>query len=187
MKKSIKLARVMKTHLGCFTTLLLSLLAAANASATVVTNNTQSALATALASGGTVTFGIDGTFNLTNTLVIATNVTLDGAGHTISISGSNAVRIFMVNSGVTFTLKNLSVINGSYTATNSTNLACGAALYNAGTLNTINCCFSNNIVIGIGPSNGGYDASGGAIYNEGGALAITSTTFVTNCAFGGEA
>ena len=185
MKKSIQLATVLTTRLSCFTTLLLSLLVAANASATVVTNNTQSALMTALAGGGTVTFGIDGTFNLTNTLVIATNVTLDGAGHTISISGSNAVRIFLVNSGVTFTLKNLALINGYYTATDPYNLDGGAALYNTGTASAINCVFSNNAVLGTNTGTYATSAAGGAIANQAGTLNLTNCTFLTNSATGG--
>ncbi len=141
---------------------------------------------TALSGGGTVTFGIDGTFNLTNTLVISTNVTLDGAGHAISISGSNAVRVFFVNPGINFTLNNLSVVNGSVTGTNGSNFTSGAGIYNnAGTVTSMNCVFSNNAVLGNNANQSSTTAAGGAIFNQTGTLSITNCTFITNSAIGG--
>lgn len=160
----------------------------ASASATQVTNTTQSALMTALAGGGTVTFTVDGTINLSQTLIIATNVVLDGVGHNVSINGSNGVRVFFVNPGINFTVKNLSVIKGSVVGTNSTNVASGAGIYNnTGIVAVVNCVFSSNMAVGFGPNATGSAAAGGAIYNQSGTLNITNSTFLTNSATGGKA
>src|SRR5438874_2622731 len=65
-------------------------------------------LAAALAGGGTVTFECGGTITLTHPITIAADTTLDGTGQSPTISGGNAVRLFNVNPGVTFTIINLS-------------------------------------------------------------------------------
>src|SRR5215471_16958385 len=60
-------------------------------------------LRAALVGGGLVTFAADGTITLTNTLVITNGTTIDASGHSVTISGNNAVRVFTVNSPLTFT------------------------------------------------------------------------------------
>ena len=74
-------------RLAWLSLIVLTWLFTSSVQATQVTNTTQSALASALAGGGTVTFTVDGTINLSQTMVIATNVILDGTGHNVAISG----------------------------------------------------------------------------------------------------
>jgi hypothetical protein len=72
----------------------------------------QAGLLSGLEIGGNVTFTGDGTIFLSQTVVISQDTTLDGTGHSVTISGSNAVRVFTVNSNIHFTLKNLTIANG---------------------------------------------------------------------------
>jgi hypothetical protein len=58
-------------------------------------------LRTAIQSGGLVNFACDGTIVLTNEITISQDTTLDANGHAVTISGNNAVRVFMVDSGIT--------------------------------------------------------------------------------------
>src|SRR6266404_6057633 len=118
----------------------------------VVNEATESGLRAALTGGGTVTFAVDGTIALANPLVITDNTVLDGAGHLVILTGSNAIRVLHINSGVQFTLLNLAVADGR---TNQ-----GAGLYNSGGSVTIsNCIFSGNTAGGAV----GQAVSGGAI------------------------
>ena len=71
-----------------------------------------------------------------------------------STNGTNRVRLFTVNPGVTLTLSNVAVINGL-----STN---GGAIWNSGggRVVLVNCFFSNNVA--LGPDGGkGPNGSGG--------------------------
>src|SRR5215510_13829046 len=63
---------------------------------------TDAALRMAVHGGGTVTFDCDGTILLTNTIIIDHDTILDASGHNVLISGNNSVRVFPVNTGVTF-------------------------------------------------------------------------------------
>ena len=56
------------------------------------------------ASGDTITFGCSGTITLGSKLVISKNLTLDGSGQQVTLSGGDSVRVLSVNPGVTFTL-----------------------------------------------------------------------------------
>ena len=114
--------------------------------------------------GGTITFDDDYTITLASELVIAKDVTIDGVGHDVIVSGNNAVRVFYVNEGVTFNLQNLVVANGN-AATN------GGGIYNnRGTLNITNATFSSNAAA----------IDGGGMYNEEGDSALTNVTFTGN-------
>ncbi len=159
----------------------------------------QAGLLSALAAGGHVTFGVDGVITLSQTINISEDTVLDGAGHTITINGSNAVRVFYVNTNVHFTLMNLTVANGSNVGTNGgltqpggTASATSGLLYNdGGTVDVINCAFIGNSAVGgigegltlgipsTGIPNGGF-ALGGAIFNEAGSLNITNSAFSGN-------
>jgi len=108
----------------------------------------------------TINFNSNYTIVLSSELTISRNVTIDGAGHAITISGNNAVRVFYVNTGVTFNLSNLTVANGKVSSGN------GGGIYNTGTLNVTNSTFSDN-------SAGG---SGGGIFNTG-TLNVSNSTF----------
>lgn len=148
----------------------------------VVNSPDEESLRAALNGGGAVTFGVDGTITLSSPLVISNNTIVDGSGHTVTISGNKAVRVFQVNSGIHFTLQNLTVANG---ATNA-----GGGLYNAGGIVTIsNCVFATNSVSGTPglttsfPTGGG-PGNGGAIYNTS-TLILLNSSFLGNAAFGG--
>src|SRR5256884_7064873 len=144
------------------------------------------------------------TIALTNTIVVTADVTLDGAGQSIVISGGNAVRLFTINPGVNFTLKNLVLASGKAAGDDGTNgvaggNAAGAGIYNdGGSVTLINCTLSGHAVTGGNGGNGvvqlngsggnggsGGSASGGAIFNNAGALWLTNCTFVTNTASSG--
>lgn len=181
----------------------------------VVTNCTEAALRAAMAGGGTVTFTCDGTIFLANTITNTTNIVLDAAWHHVTISGSNSVRVFYVNTSVTLTLMNLTVANGyslngggifnnggtvnainctfsgnNFASTGNTNAPAGGAIYNqSGTVALYGCTVANNDIQGdSGPyasGSPGYDAKGGAIYNAGSLLA-TCCDFAANSAIGGN-
>src|SRR5258708_4228396 len=78
----------------------------------VLANCTEADFNAALANAGTVTFACDETIAVTGNKIIATNATLDASGHSITISGGNSVRPFLVNSNVSLTLLNLTIANG---------------------------------------------------------------------------
>ena len=155
----------------------------------VVTEPTEASLRAALAGGGTVTFACDGVIPLASTLVIAyiTNATLDASGHSVTLSGGNAVRVLHVNPGERLTLINLTVANGRAEH--------DAGLFNArGTVRLTNCTSAfnqargtNGVVTGSWqdlPLLDGGPAYGGAVWN-GGALVAIDTVFRTNSATGG--
>jgi hypothetical protein len=161
--------------------------------------NDEAALRANMAHGGIITFGIDGSIALSNTLVISQNTILDGSGHAVVLSGNGSVRVMEVNPGVTLALTNIAIADGM-----STN---GGGIYNQGTLILVGCVVSNNSAVGVagtagtnGPSgisspsptpgsvggNGsnGSPAYGGAIFNTG-TLNAQNTLFIRNGAQGG--
>src|SRR4051812_44750803 len=72
----------------------------------------EASLRAAIANGGTINFGCDGTIVLSSTLQIATNTVLDGTGHNVVLSGGNQVRVLFVATNVSLTMKNLTIANG---------------------------------------------------------------------------
>jgi hypothetical protein len=141
----------------------------------VVAAPVESELDYALCNDSSVTFGFDGIINISGTKVISSDITLDGTGHNVTISGSNSVGIFMVNGGHV-TLKNLTIANGYATS--------GGGLWNqGGTVTIINCTFSNNVAAGLN----GTNAGGGAVCNTAffGGMTVANSTFVNNRAIGG--
>jgi RTX calcium-binding nonapeptide repeat (4 copies)/Calx-beta domain len=149
----------------------------------------------------TITFtgtATQGTVNLQTALpTLGRNVVVDGPGAgNLTVSGSGAVRIFNVISGVNVTLEGLTIANGRGTGTengagifndggtltiaNSTlsgsSANVGGALYNRnGTVTLSNSTLSNNTA-----------QSGGSIYNQGGTVNITNSTLSAGAAeFGG--
>jgi len=131
----------------------------------VVTVCDEAHLLAALAGGGTVTFSCSGTITLTAEIVIAADTTIDGSGQDVTISGNNAVRVFTVNSGVTFNLDTLTVSNGN------ANIGGGIFVDDNATLTVSDSVFSGNTASGWG--GGVY---GGAIHNRG-ALTVSGSTF----------
>src|SRR5437667_442008 len=142
---------------------------------------TEAALDACLPGGGsfagTVTFACGGaaTITVTSAKTISADTTIDG-GSVITISGSgNAVGVLSVNSGVTFTVENLTVTNGHTRG----------AITNGGTLTVTNCTFSGNSAT----SGGGAISGGGTVTNStfsgnsatlGGAISNEGTLTVTN-------
>ena len=106
---------------------------------------TEVALRAALHGASAVTFACDGTIALTGTIAITNDVVLDGSGHQVTISGADLTPIFQVNTNVTFTIANLTLVNGFGTN--------GGAIYNNGTVNITNATCSGNCAYGaaIGP------------------------------------
>ncbi len=131
----------------------------------VVTSCTEPDLRAAMTGGGTVTFACDGTITLGNTINNALDTILDASGHQITISGSNTVRVFYVNTNVTFTVVNLTIANGR-----STN---GAGIYNdGGTLNLLGAVLRSNST----------EYAGGGVFNRGGTISGTTCAFLGNAA-----
>jgi len=177
--------------------MLLPVMARADA---VLNECSQPALEAALAAGGRITVNCDGTLVISNTIIVSTNAYVDATGHRVtlaSLSGTNAVRLFTVNTA------RLSLINFTLTGGRSTN---GGAIYNdRGFLELENCAFSNNVALGAnggtgaqGESHGGVQrgedgknggngrsAYGGAIYNRLGTTFVTRCSFLTNAATAG--
>ncbi len=165
------------------------------------------------ASGDTITFSVSGTITLTGTLIISTNVTINGPGaSSLAIDGNNAVTVFTVNSGITASISGLTIqhgnsgfhgagINnsGTLTITNSAlsgnvsadivSSGTGGAIYNTGTLMVSNSTLSGNSVTGgtfsVGPSFGNYPGYGGGIYNFG-TLTVNNSTLSGNSASAGD-
>jgi CSLREA domain-containing protein len=116
----------------------------------------------------TIRFDVSGIIALASSLPILLPqvLTIDGAGQTITISGSNSAYMMTVSSGAQLTLENLKVTKGN------------TAIFNIGNLTVTNSTFSNNH----------SDALGGAINNYySGSLTVTNSTFSNNSAphFGG--
>ena len=144
-----------------------------------VTSPTEPSLRAAMTGGGTVTFTFDGTITLGNTIISSLNTVLDASGHQITISGSNSVRVFYVNTNVIFTVINLTIANGRSDS--------GAGIFNdGGTVTATNSHFVGNRAQGApgaddSPGQNGY---GGAVYNSG-VLNAINCTFIWNSVVGG--
>jgi predicted outer membrane repeat protein len=150
--------------LGILVLLALAVPAAPAHAGGVVTVCDEAHLLAALAGGGTVTFSCSGTITLTNTITISADTTIDGSGQTVTISGNDAVRVFTVNSGVTFNLDELTVANG-FAAGDA-----GGGILNAGTLTV-----SNSILL---DNNAHY--GGGILNDSGGWLTVNHSSFSGN-------
>jgi CSLREA domain-containing protein len=146
--------------------------------------------------------GLAGKITLHITLIITKNVTINGpTTKAITISGNNAVRVFSVNPDVSFTIRNLTVANGSVQGKSGKDggellqsygkASAGGGLFNdKGKVTIVNSTFSANKATGgasgVVPhrlSRGG-NALGGALYSTGTAVLINST-FSDNSAVGG--
>src|SRR5260221_693735 len=134
-------------------------IAYARADATVsITVCTEAALRAAIntaSPGTTLIFTCSGTIPITGTpLTIppgANNLTLDGNGQKVTLDGGGTTQVFVVNTGITFTLQNITVAHGS--------AANGGGLDNFGTVNiSDSTVFSSNTASG----------PGGGLFNNGG-------------------
>ncbi|HEX2911284.1 MAG TPA: Ig-like domain repeat protein [Chloroflexia bacterium] len=155
---------------------------------------------TAAGSGGTVNF--DPTcnhiyFGGNSAITLGADLTIDGTGVTGGLvldgaasGGGSNTQLFIINSGVTVSIANLTITNGSSSS--------GGAILNSGTLSITNSTFSNNSASGNGGavqnnqvinsitnstfSNNSATGSGGAIQNTGTMGSITYSTFSNNTA-----
>ena len=130
---------------------------------------TEAALDTCLPAGGgfdgSVTFSCGGSASITvtGTKDISAPTTIDGGG-VVTISGGNSVQVFTVDSGIAFTLQNLTIADGR-------DAGSGGGIANDGTATATHCTFSGN-----GTTAGG---NGGALYNTG-TLTLTDSTLTGN-------
>jgi hypothetical protein len=119
----------------------------------------------------TINFNCGGNadITLTSTLQINASMTLSGNGQSVTLDGQNQVGILQVNSGVKFTLNDLTIARGLGTAF----FGSGGGLFNSGgTVSISNSTFANN-------SGGLY---GAGLYNSGGTVSISNSTFANNSA-----
>jgi CSLREA domain-containing protein len=120
----------------------------------------------AAAAGDTIIFAGDYSIYLNSTLTINKELTVDGSGRAITISGDTGnagapnVQVLAVTAGAVATLTHLSLVSGT--------TAFGGGIYNAGTLMLAGCTLSGNAAY-----------SGGGIYNAG-LLTITGCTLSAN-------
>jgi len=109
-------------------------------------------------------------------LTLDRNMTIKGQSKDGTIiNGSDASRIFTINTGVNVTLLNLTIANGR--APNSN----GGSIQNGGTLTINNCTFKNNAAR---RTSGSTDVYGGAIYNTG-TLKVSDSSFINNVVLSG--
>jgi len=132
----------------------------------------QSAI-TAAGAGSTVLFGCDTTIVLASTIALS-NVSLDGPGYNVTISGNNAVRILTVSGTVTLT--GLTLINGNVGSYNNGSPSYGGAIL-AGT--------GSALTISGSTFSGNTAYFGGAISHQG-VLTVTGSSFTGgNATYGG--
>ncbi len=132
---------------------------------------TETALSSALAGGGNVTFNCGNslvTIAVTSEKLLLNDTTVDG-GDLVTLSGGGKSRIFRTgDNGVTFTVKNLTVIDG-FTTEEGAGIRSGYK----GKLTVINCKFYRNVSTQVSG-----DGGGGAI-----AAASESTVIVDKSVF----
>jgi uncharacterized repeat protein (TIGR02543 family) len=122
-----------------------------------------------LCSGGTITFSGDYTVTLASELAISKNMTIDGAGHNVTVSGNHVTRVMNLTGG-TINLNQLTIANGYFDAGYSGES--GAGIYvNGATLNVSNSTFSGNTT--------GWPGGGG-IQLWVGTANVTNSTFIGN-------
>jgi CSLREA domain-containing protein len=121
----------------------------------------------------TISFSVSGTIVVSPTLPsINDDLTIDGSGQSITVSGNHAVRVLVVNGGKTLSLNALTIANGTAVDCIAFAGTCGGGAFNnGGTLNVTNSTFSGNSAA----------SDGGAIYNT-----VNSTLNVTNSTFSGN-
>src|SRR5439155_20526004 len=127
----------------------------------------DTSLRAAMAGGGSVTFncGPAALIVVFSQLVITQSTTVDGGGAAITLYGDDGTRLFYVSSGVTLTLRNLTLSHALVAASD------GGAISNDGTL-----YLENSRIEG---SSTDINHSGGAIFSSG-PVFITNSTFSAN-------
>ncbi len=139
----------------------------------ILTANGAPANADCGADGGvpyTINFGLSGTIVVTPTLpALNQDMTIDGTGQNVTVSGGNQVRVMTINSGKTVTLQNLTIADGNNTPDYN-----GGGIFNTGTLTVNNATITNNATV----------YRGGGIYSSG-ILNVSNSSFISNTTTGG--
>ena len=122
-----------------------------------------------ISADGIITFDNDYLITLTSgQLTVNRNMTIDGSGHKVVVSGGGVTRVFSVNSGVTAIFNALTIANGYHDNQ-------GGGVYNAGTLSLTNSTLLTNTA-----------DYGGGLYNAAGAtVTAVNNTFSGNSAITG--
>ncbi len=147
----------------------------------VVNSPDEASLRAAIALGGWVGLGFNGTITITNTIAVSNNVILDGSSVGATISGGNAVRLFYVAPGASLSATNLTLANGigSVYVGVANGLVQGGAIYNdGGNITMVSCLLTNNSATALGNS----VAQGGAIFNQNGTVSLFNSLFFNNSA-----
>jgi hypothetical protein len=121
--------------------------------------------------------GLAGVISLTGgPLTITNDLVIDGPGASlVTVSGSNASRVFETAEGINVAINGLTVADGQADQ--------GGGIYNAGNLTLLHTAVIDNLA--LGPA--GDFGKGGGIYNAGGAtLVVSESTFSGNHAIGGD-
>jgi hypothetical protein len=134
--------------------------------------------------GSTITFDTAKTGNSIalshGELVISDSMTITGPGaSSLTITANKSSRLFLVSSGGSLTLDNVTLSNGLAQGTSAE--AEGGAIYSAGTLALTGVVLKSNTARGTTNSN----AYGGGLYVAGGAVTLKSDTLSNNHASGG--
>jgi hypothetical protein len=123
----------------------------------------------------TITFSVSGTIVLASTLpAVNDELTIDGTGQSITISGDNKVQVIAVNPGTTLNLNGLTIANGL-----CSNCVGGGIFTKGGTVNVNHSTFSGNHATCSSPN---CTTGGGAIANLEGVLIVSNSTFSANSA-----
>jgi hypothetical protein len=133
---------------------------------------------------------------LSNAIDVTRDVTLDAHGHSVTISGNDAVRIFNVGSGVTFSATNVVFAHGRNVGLDGgpgqpVEPGQGGAIFIDGGTVWLNSCtlVSNSVAGGKADANTaaalGGEGQGGAIFVRGGSLTLNSVSAFKNFAGGG--
>jgi hypothetical protein len=128
----------------------------------------------AAAAGDTIVFGQNCTVALASTLTLTKNVTIEGAGHTVTIQGNNTFTLLASNNGVAVNLIGLTFTQGKGSISNARpgNSSAGGAIFSRGALTVSDCTFDSNSAV-----------QGGAINTNSGSLTVTASTFTNNSTF----
>jgi Chlamydia polymorphic membrane protein (Chlamydia_PMP) repeat len=118
----------------------------------------------------TIVFNVEGTITLASRLPdIADDLTIDGSGATVTLSGGKSVQVLFVSAGKRVRISDLTIADGHCASPCS-----GGAILNVGLLEVTRSTFIGNSAL-----------LGGAIHNFG-TLEVAGSTFIGNAArFGG--
>src|SRR5712692_8996698 len=132
-------------------------------------NSTTIAGAIVAASAGDTISILDAVRTEAN-ITVNKNLTIQGQGAAnTAVDGNAAGSVFIINNGVTATIQDMTIRNGS-----SITYGYGGGIYNLGTLTLSNSTLTGNAA----------DAGGGGIFNYTGTLTLSNSTFTGNSASG---